>query len=147
MKQKFEVVKTLEIFVVFIQTQFETIIKIIRNDNETEFFLTNFFVNKGILNQMSCVKTPQQNSIAERKHGHLLIIARALILQSHLPKIYWSYSVIHVVHIINMLPAPVLHYFSPYEMLYEFATNFNQLKVFGSYVMLALCQQIEENFI
>jgi len=96
----------LKSFVVFIQTQFETTIKIIRSDNETEFFMTNFFINKGIIHQTSCVNTPQQNSIVERKHGHLFNVARALMIESHLPKIYWSYSVIHVVHIINMLPTP-----------------------------------------
>jgi len=52
--------------------------------------------------------------------------------QSHLPKIYWSYFVIHVAHIINMLPTPVLNYFSPHEMLYKTSPDFNQLKVFGS---------------
>ena len=111
LKQKFEVVKTLENFV-FVQTQFETTIKIIRSDNETEFFMTNLFVNKGIMHQTSCVNTPQQNNIVERKHGHVLNVARALMTQSHLPKIYWSYFVIHVVHIINMFLTHVLNYSS-----------------------------------
>jgi len=131
LKQKTEVVKILENFVVFIQTQFETAIKVIRSDNETEFFMTNSFINKGTIHQTSCVNTPQQNSVVERKHGHLLNVARALMIQSHLPKIYWSYSVIHV-HIINMLLTPVLNYFSPREMLYKTSPDFNQLKVFGS---------------
>jgi len=119
----------LEDFVVFIQTQFDIGIKVIRSDNGTEFFMTNFFSNKGIIHQTSCVNTPQQNSIVERKHGH---VARALMIQSHLPKIYWSYSVIHSAHIINMLPTPVLNDFSPHEMLYKTPQDFNQLKVFGS---------------
>jgi len=51
LKQKSKVVKILEDFVVFIQTQFETGIKVIRSDNETEFFMTNFFSNKGIIHQ------------------------------------------------------------------------------------------------
>jgi len=37
-KKKSEVVKILENFVTFVQTQFETTIKIIRSDNGTEFF-------------------------------------------------------------------------------------------------------------
>ena len=132
LKQKFEVVKILENFVVFIQTQFETTIKVIRNDNETEFFATNFFINKGIIHQTSCVNTPQQNSVVERKPGHLLNVARALMIQFHLAKIYWSFSIIHAARIINMLHTLVLNDFSPHEMLYNTSPDFNQLKVFGS---------------
>jgi len=51
LKQKSEVVKTLENFVVFVQTQFEPRIKII-SYNGTEFFMTNLFVNKGIVYQI-----------------------------------------------------------------------------------------------
>ena len=80
----------------------------------------------------SCVNTAQQNIIVSRKHYHLLNVARALMIQSHLSKIYWSYFMIHVVHTINMLPTPVLKYFSPHEMLYKTASDFNQLNVFGS---------------
>ena len=44
------------------------------------FFMTNFFNNKGIIHQASCVNTSQQNNIVERKHGHLLNVARALMI-------------------------------------------------------------------
>jgi len=132
LKQKSKVVKILEIFFVFVQTQFETIIKVMRSDNETEFFITNFFINKGIMHQTSCVNTPQQNSIVGRKHCHLLNVVRVVVIQSHLPKIYWSYFMIHVAYIINMLPTPVLKDFSPHKMLYKTPPDFNQLKVFRS---------------
>jgi len=129
----------LENFVIFVQTQFETTIKIIRSDNVIEFFMSNFFVNKEIVHQTSCVNTPQQNNIVERKHGHLLNVERDLMIQSDLPifcdiccPYYWSYSVIYVAHIINMLLTPVLNDFSPHEMLYKTETDFNGLKVFGS---------------
>jgi len=42
LKQKSKVVKVLEHFVIFVQTQFETTIKIIRSDNGTEFVMTIF---------------------------------------------------------------------------------------------------------
>ena len=108
--------------------------------------MTSSFINKGIIHQTSCVNTPRQNSLVERKHVHLLNVARALMIQSHLPKIYWSCFVIHAIHIINMLPTPVLNDFSPHEMLYKTLPDFNQLKV-NLYAMLALCQQIEVNLI
>ena len=77
----------MENFVTFVQTQFEISIKIIRSDNETKFFITNFFANKGIVHQTSGVNNLQQSSTVERKHGHILNVARSLMMQSHLPKI------------------------------------------------------------
>ena len=112
LKQKSEVVKILENFVIFkIQTQLGTTIKVIRSDNGTEFFMTNFFINKWIMHQTSCVNISQQNNIIKKKHDHLLNIATALMIQSYLLKIYWSYFIIHVAHIINMLPLFILNNF------------------------------------
>jgi len=54
------------------------------------------------------------------------------MIQSRLPKMYWSYSVMHVAHIINMLPTPVLNDFCPHKRLYKTPQDFDQLKVFGS---------------
>ena len=39
---------------------------------------------------------------------------------------------IYVAHIIDIFPTLVSNYFSPHEMLYKTAADFNQLKVFGS---------------
>jgi len=62
-----------KILVIFVQTQFETTIKIIRSDNGTEFFMTKFVVSKGIIHQTSRVNTPQQNSIVKIKTNGLNI--------------------------------------------------------------------------
>ena len=31
----------------------------------------NFFASKGIIHQTTCIETPEQNDIVERKHQHL----------------------------------------------------------------------------
>ena len=59
--------------------------KILRSDNRPEFVLNSFYASKGIIHQLSCVETPQQNSVVERKHQHLLAIARVLTFQANLP--------------------------------------------------------------
>ncbi|GJZ83159.1 ribonuclease H-like domain-containing protein [Tanacetum coccineum] len=52
-----------------------------RSDNGTEFVnnkLAVFYKEKGIIHETSCAHTPQQNGIVERKHRHLLNVARGL---------------------------------------------------------------------
>jgi len=83
--------------------QFNIDIKIIRSDNGKKFDFIELFYKLGVLQIKSCVETPQQNSIAEKIHQHILNITRSLIFQYGLPKSYWSYVVAHVVYLINKL--------------------------------------------
>lgn len=74
----------LQHFYAYVETQFETNIKIIRSDNGLEFSVL-FYAFKGIFHQTSCTYTSQQNGVAERKHQYILNIGRALKFQSSLP--------------------------------------------------------------
>lgn len=41
--------------------------------------------SNGIVHQTTCVYTPQQNGVVDRKHRHLLNIVIALMFQGGLP--------------------------------------------------------------
>jgi transposase InsO family protein len=72
-----------------IKNQFRVNIKRLRSDNGKEYFnhvRISFCQKEGIVHESSCVKTPQQNGIAERKNGHLLDKTRALLFQNNVPK-------------------------------------------------------------
>jgi len=50
-------------------------LRVVRSDNGMEFHsgpIQDFYTARGITIQSSCVDTPQQNGVVERKHQHLL---------------------------------------------------------------------------
>ncbi|KAL0431466.1 UNVERIFIED_CONTAM: Retrovirus-related Pol polyprotein from transposon TNT 1-94 [Sesamum radiatum] len=83
----------------------------------------------GIIHKTTCSYTPQQIGIVERKHKHLLEVARALLFQSSLPTKFWGESVLTATYIINRLPSPLLNWKSPFEMLYHKPPTYSQLKI------------------
>ncbi|CAH9089473.1 unnamed protein product [Cuscuta europaea] len=142
LKTKSEVKFHMLNFYTFIETQFHKKIKVIRTDNGTEFIFPEFYNSKGIMHQLSCVETPQQNGRVERKHQHILQIARALLFQSCLPLTFWSDCILTAVHTINRLPTNILNNKSPFEMLYNHVPDYTHLKVFGC---LAFASTISSN--
>jgi hypothetical protein len=97
MKHKSETRQKIIDFITLNENQHKTTVKVIRSDDGPEFIMPKFYASKGIIHQTSCVETPQQNARVERKHQHILNIARALLFQAHLPKTFWSYAVLHAI--------------------------------------------------
>lgn len=75
--------------------------------------------------------SPQHNGVVERKHQHLLEVARALKIQSRTLEKYWSFCVLTTCYLINVFPSTVLHCCSPYEALYKRKFDAGPLRVFG----------------
>jgi len=75
MKEKSEVFTLFLKFFHMVKTQFGKIIKRLRSDNGREYVnhdMSKFLSENGIVHEFTCVHTPQQNSIVERKNRHLL---------------------------------------------------------------------------
>ncbi|GKC96475.1 ribonuclease H-like domain-containing protein [Tanacetum coccineum] len=47
--------------------------------------MTDFLNKSGTIHQTSCAYIPHQNGVAERKHRHLLNVARSLMFQGGIP--------------------------------------------------------------
>ncbi|KZV15509.1 hypothetical protein F511_38613 [Dorcoceras hygrometricum] len=75
LKSKSDVTIIFPAFCRMIRTQFGKSIKAVRSDNAPELQFSEFFKAEGIVSYHSCVERPQQNSIVERKHQHILNVA------------------------------------------------------------------------
>ena len=106
-----------------VQNQFGVQIKSFRIDNARDYFnqiLSPYFQSQGILHDSSCINTPQQNEVAERKNGHLLNTTRALLFQGNALKSYWGEAVLTTTYLKNRIPSRVLDNKSPLEVLKSF---------------------------
>ena len=139
MKDKSEVEQIFRNFYAMVETVFGSKISFLRTDNGAEYFKTSlgqFFTEKGIYHQTTCVSTPQQNGIAERKNRHLLEVARAIMFTMHIPKYLWGDALLTSSYLINRMPTRVLNFTSPIESLKLFFPELRMisnlpLKVFG----------------
>ena len=131
MKYKSQASHLIKSFVALVETQHNKTLKCIRSDNGLEFKMTYFYNSKGIIHQTTCVETPQQNGVVERKHQHIMGVTRALMFQAILPNCFWNFVVSHSVYLINRQPSKFLSNLSPTQVLYNEIPHLSNLKVFG----------------
>ena len=116
-----------------VQTQFQTKVRTIRSDNGSEFLcLKNQFSKLGIVHETSCVGTPQQNGRVERKHRHILNVARALRFEASLPIDFWGECILTAAYLINRTPTSLLNGLTPYERIHNKAPTYDHLRIFGT---------------
>ena len=117
-----------------ISTQFNTNVKTLQSNNGSEFCslaFQNLLTTHGILHQRSCVYTPQQNGIVDRKHRHLLQIAQALLFQANLRKFFWDHAILMATYLVNRFRSPLLGCKTPYFLLYHQSLDLSSLRCFG----------------
>ena len=134
LKFKSEVFTMFKDFHNLVTTHFESNLQTLRSDNGTEYMsnnMTQYLSMHGIFHQTSCVGTPQQNGVAERKNRDLLEKTRSLMLHMNIPKKFWSQGVLTATYLINRLPSRILGFKSPYEVLKNRPIDLSHLKVFG----------------
>jgi len=135
MKDRTEASRFLKGFIIMVRNQFDKAVKVVKSDNGSEFTsgpMQEFYNNYGILRESSCVDTPQQNGRVERKHRHILNVARALRFQAHLPIQFWGECVLTAAYLINRTPSKLLKGKTPYEVLFNCKPSYEEMRVFGT---------------
>ena len=79
--------------------------------------MQKYFSERGIIHQTTCPHTLEQNGVAERKNRTLLEMTRVLVIESRVPKIFWSEALASSVYLINRLPTRILNLEKPIDVL------------------------------
>nr|GEV29543.1 uncharacterized mitochondrial protein AtMg00810-like [Tanacetum cinerariifolium] len=106
----------------------------IKNDNGTEFKnhdLNQFCGMKGIKREFSVPRTPQQNSIAERKNMTLIEPVRTMLADSLLPIPFWAEAVNTACYVQNKVLVTKPHNKTPYELLLGRTPSIGFMRPFG----------------
>lgn len=71
LKSKSDAQNFRQYFIAMVENQFTSRIKIDRTNYGSEFAMNHYFFNKENIHQLSCVATPQPNSLVEIKPQHI----------------------------------------------------------------------------
>lgn len=91
-----------------VHNQHHTTPKIFRSDGGGEYTshaFKTYLQYLGIIHQLSCPHTPEQNRLSECKHRNLLDLTSTLLHDSNLPAQFWAEALATSNHFINCLPS------------------------------------------
>ncbi|KAJ9542258.1 LOW QUALITY PROTEIN: hypothetical protein OSB04_028764 [Centaurea solstitialis] len=110
------------------------IVRSIRSDHGTEFknsTLETFFEQKGISQNFSSVRTPQQNGVAERRNRTLIEAARSMLSEANLATQFWAEAVNTACYTQNRSLIVKRFRRTPYELFRNRKPSIEHLHIFG----------------
>ncbi|GJR56043.1 putative ribonuclease H-like domain-containing protein [Tanacetum coccineum] len=137
--KKDETSDLLKTFIRQIENQLNQKVKIIRSDNGTEFknrVMLEFCGEKGIKQEFSNARTPQQNGVAERMNRTLIEAARTMLADSHLPTTFWAEAVNTACYTFNRVRVTKPQNKTPYELLFGHKPILSYIRPFGCHVTI-----------
>ncbi|GJS33965.1 retrovirus-related pol polyprotein from transposon TNT 1-94 [Tanacetum coccineum] len=137
--KKDETSSILKTFIRQIENQLNQKVKIIRSDNGTEFKnrgMLEFCGEKGIKQEFSNARTPQQNGVAERMNRTLIEAARTMLADSLLPTTFWAEAVNTACYTFNRVRVTKPQNKTPYELLFGHKPILSYIRPFGCHVTI-----------
>ena len=117
-----------------VERQFDTKVKAFRSDRGGEFLANTFRIwltSNGVLHELSCAYTPEQNGVAENTNRTLGDRTRSILYESGLPTRYWEHAMQYVCWLKNRSPTIKVKNKTPFEALYGEKPSLGLARVFG----------------
>ncbi|GJR10326.1 retrovirus-related pol polyprotein from transposon TNT 1-94 [Tanacetum coccineum] len=134
MKHRSDFLTVFKEFRALVKTQHSTVMQCFCCDLGGEYTSNDFvglLKSDGTLYQNSCTDTPRQNSVAKRKHRHIVKTTRSFLLLADVPSVFWGEADLTVTYVINRIPTSHNSALSPFEKLYGTLPDYSSLRVFG----------------
>lgn len=133
MNEKSEVFARFKEFQALVENQTGLSISTLRSDNGGEYKNNNleqYLLTHGIEHQTTVRYSPEQNGVAERFNRTVCESARAMIVESGLPKSFWAEAINTAVYTRNRLPTKATST-TPHERWFGHKPNISHIRVFG----------------
>ncbi|GJS21204.1 putative ribonuclease H-like domain-containing protein [Tanacetum coccineum] len=98
--------------------------------------MLEFCGEKGIKQEFSNARTPQQNGVAERMNRTLIEAARTMLADSHLPTTFWAEAVNTACYTFNRVRVTKPQNKTPYELLFGHKPIISYIRPFGCHVTI-----------
>nr|GEX49088.1 hypothetical protein [Tanacetum cinerariifolium] len=130
-------------FLKMFQVRLKVPVRRIRTDNGTEFVnqtLREYYEQVGISLETYVARSPQQNSVVERRNHTLIEVARTMLIYAKAPLFLWAEAVATACYTQNRSIVRLRHGKTPYELFHDKLPNLSFFYVFG-----ALCCPINDS--
>lgn len=134
LKERSEVYGVFKKFKQLVETQSGHKLKTLRSDRGTEYkshHFDKFCEEEGVERQLSVAYTPQQNGVSERKNRTIMEMARSMLYDKELPRMFWAEAVNTAVYLLNRCPTKAVSDQTPFQAWNGKRPSAAYLKVFG----------------
>nr|GEX96497.1 retrovirus-related Pol polyprotein from transposon TNT 1-94 [Tanacetum cinerariifolium] len=138
LRTKDETSSILRNFITEIENLKDLKVKIIKCDNGGEFNkeMNEFCTKKRIRKELSNVRTPQQNRVAEKRNKTLIEAARTMLVDAKLPVTFWAEAVNTACYVQNRMLVNKSQNKTPYELFNNKTPAIGFLRPFGCHVII-----------
>jgi hypothetical protein len=109
-------------------------LKVIHNDNETEFRSASFdqvCLEHGVDQQFSASCVPQQDGVVERKNNTQVEMTRMMLDEHSTPRHFWADAISIACYISNWIFMCSILHLTPFELCFGCKPSISHLRPFG----------------